>query len=183
MKETLTRTSILVLTLGALAACSTTNEEVEAVPEAVVAIAPEALDEMLQEADAVFQLGDWEAAAEAYREITAVDPGNALAWHHLGYALHADGELESALEAHERAAGCGGDFGAVGAYNAACVYSLWEKSDLAFEWLERSLEAGFVNLDALDNDPDFDNIRDDPRFEQLFALAEEKADSYEAQPR
>src|SRR5882724_8953741 len=54
----------------------------------------------IQAADALHMAGDIDAAADAYRRVIAVDPGNFAAWHGLGGArlrAHAYGEATDAL--------------------------------------------------------------------------------------
>ena len=54
-------------------------------------------------------------------------------------------------------------------YNLACTYSLWGKTDQALEALEQALERGFDDFEHIDDDPDLDPLRADPRFAQLLA--------------
>jgi len=45
-------------------------------------------------------------------------------------------------------------------YNLACCYGLLGKEVLAAKYLERSVKAGFDNIEHIKNDPDFDNVRE-----------------------
>jgi tetratricopeptide (TPR) repeat protein len=53
-------------------------------------------------------------------------------------------------------------------YNLACAYSLWGKTDEAFVYLKKSIEAGFDDVSHMDKDTDLDPIRDDPRYKALL---------------
>ena len=53
-------------------------------------------------------------------------------------------------------------------YNVGCFYSLAEEPDLALEALERSVAAGYNQIDWFMHDSDLDNIRHDPRFDALL---------------
>lgn len=53
--------------------------------------------------------------------------------------------------------------------NAACMYLRAGMKDEAFVWLEKSFGQGFGKKDWIDNDPDYDSLRDDPRFQALLA--------------
>jgi len=53
-------------------------------------------------------------------------------------------------------------------YNAACVYARTGERELAFETLAACLKGGWGNRDWIAHDPDFDPIRDDPRFQALL---------------
>lgn len=117
-------------------------------------------------AEKAWQSQDWKAAADAYAEVVEIAPDDGMAWHHLGYSLHALGRLDEALKAHVKAAEFP-DVGGVGAYNAACVHALQGRKDDAFRWLEKARKKGFANAEQLAIDSDMDSLRDDPRFAKL----------------
>ena len=123
---------------------------------------------MMAEADQHFQIGAWEEAAIAYRAVVKVNPDNGRAWYALGYALHANGQLDKAIAAHRRAAEFE-QFTGIALYNLACAYSLKGDADAAFEALARCREAGFDRLPSMEDDADFDNIRDDERYADFVA--------------
>jgi tetratricopeptide (TPR) repeat protein len=50
----------------------------------------------------------------------------------------------------------------------ASYYAAAEEKDLAFEWLEKALDARIPQLLHLKADPDFDPLRSDPRFHDLL---------------
>jgi len=52
-------------------------------------------------------------------------------------------------------------------YNVACLYALEGFTDEAITHLEKAVEAGFAHKDWVDNDPDLDSLRDNPRFKAL----------------
>lgn len=59
-------------------------------------------------------------------------------------------------------------------YNVACMYSLLDQKDDAFRYLDRAIElGGFTNDMAaqIENDPDFDKIRDDARYKTAIKKA------------
>ena len=85
----------------------------------------------------------------------------------LGLALHQQKKYDDAILWYRKAA----EFKptkAIALYNMACIHSLQGNNDAAFEQLEQSLAAGFNNFGQLEGDPDFANIRSDPRFQQLL---------------
>lgn len=58
-------------------------------------------------------------------------------------------------------------------YNLAALYSLEKKNDFALDYLDKALENGFNNFDALkpegkDSDPDLVNLRKDPEFKKVL---------------
>ena len=55
-----------------------------------------------------------------------------------------------------------------GAYNAACFEAIAGRRDEAFEWLQKAGEGGGPEVKGYaDEDPDFDALRDDPRYPGL----------------
>jgi Tfp pilus assembly protein PilF len=50
----------------------------------------------------------------------------------------------------------------------AAIYSALNETDLAFQWLEKAYESHDVFLAFLKIDPQFDNIRSDPRLEMML---------------
>ena len=117
----------------------------------------------LREGQALIQGGDFAGAESVFRAITARDDSHAQAWMLLGYALHAQKKLDEALAAHEKAATFP-EVAATASYNAACVHALKGDAGGASEWLDKARAAGHQNLAAIATDPDFDKVRDDPRF-------------------
>jgi non-specific serine/threonine protein kinase len=53
-------------------------------------------------------------------------------------------------------------------YNAACMYARSGQRERAFETLAACLKGGWGNRDWIAHDPDFDGIRDDPRFKAVL---------------
>jgi tetratricopeptide (TPR) repeat protein len=55
-----------------------------------------------------------------------------------------------------------------GAYNAACFETIAGRADEALEWLRQAVERGGPEVKRYaDDDPDFDALRDDPRYTAL----------------
>jgi adenylate cyclase len=52
-------------------------------------------------------------------------------------------------------------------YNVACLFALEGHHDRAIECLEDAVRAGFAHRDWVENDPDLDSLRDNPRFKAL----------------
>src|SRR5882672_814628 len=53
------------------------------------------------------------------------------------------------------------------AYNIACAEARASHADEALAWIERAVEAGYRNIDALASDPDFEILRSRPEFEAI----------------
>lgn len=57
-------------------------------------------------------------------------------------------------------------------YNLACTYSRWQKVEQALEALQKAIECGFDDTKHMRDDPDLDNIREDPRFKAMIEKIE-----------
>jgi Zn-dependent protease len=72
-----------------------------------------------------------------------------------------DLSAEAGRQAFERTKGAGI------AYNIACAEARAGRPDEALAWIERAVEAGYRNVDALASDSDFETLRSRPEFETL----------------
>lgn len=86
-----------------------------------------------------------------------------------------DKGLKHALEAAELAdGGDRDDLKSLSHYNVACMYAQTGKKDKAFEHLNKAIVLGGFGEDLagqIENDSDFEDIRDDPRYEKALAKA------------
>lgn len=109
----------------------------------------------------------WAPAIELYESFLRSQPGNGRGWFNLGFALHYSSEHARAVEAFKRAI----QFGyrnPTAMYNVACGYAMMNRRDEAFEWLDKSVEAGFEIGSQVQGDRDLDNLRSDPRFKRFL---------------
>ncbi len=128
---------------------------------------PSVSDLMIEGREAL-QAEDWAEAAATYKKVVEMQPDNGEAWHLLGYAYHAGGELEKAIPAHLKGAESK-QYKAISLYNLGCAYSLKKDADKAFDYLNQAAAAGFDDVHQVKSDPDMKNIKDDERFEKLIA--------------
>ncbi len=84
--------------------------------------------------------------------------------------LFFDGQRERAIEWAGRAAAAAPDDPAVW-YNVACAYAGMGEVEEALRWLEKLFGRGMGGREWALLDPDFDLLRDDPRFRALVAKA------------
>ena len=61
----------------------------------------------------------------------------------------------------------------VPAYNAACCYALLARTDEAFIWLDKSLDAGWRDVEHLRADTDLQSLHVDPRWEATVKRCQE----------
>ncbi len=123
----------------------------------------------MQEANALFQTQKWEEASRAYEAITREQPSNALAWSRLGMSLHSTGKFDRAIAAFHKAVAIGNNPFVM--YNLACSYARQGDKEKSFEWLDKSVNAGFPQVTRLDNDTDLAALRSDARFEEVKKIA------------
>lgn len=115
----------------------------------------------------------YEASFEKYKKATQIDPNYAGAYYNWGYALLEWAKLRESLEDDqsiiaEKFVKAYSLNETVGLYNLVCLYSLLNKKDEAFEWLEKALQTTPEAKENAQNDPDLDNLRQDPRFKELL---------------
>lgn len=128
-------------------------------------------DELKQQATSFLQSNEFGKAAEILGQLVERIPNDGDAWFHLGYSLHMDGQLEKAIEAHKKAVELNGN-PQTATYNLACAYSLLGDAEKARAFLKDAIELGFNDRSQVDNDSDFDNVRNDPEFLALLKTIE-----------
>jgi adenylate cyclase len=108
-----------------------------------------------------------ERAVELIERRLALNPGDLRALSLGPGALIDVGRTQEALDMADRAVALAPTDGGV-LHNAACAYAHAGRADEAIALLERRMKAaGTIYRDWIDHDPDFDSIRDDPRFVAL----------------
>ncbi|MEN3334545.1 MAG: eukaryotic-like serine/threonine-protein kinase [Blastocatellia bacterium] len=115
----------------------------------------------------------WAPAIELYETFLRSQPNNGRAWFNLGYALHYSRRHTKAIEAFERAIQL--DYRPpTSMYNVACGYAMLDRRDAAFEWLDKSVGAGFEISGYINGDHDLDNLRTDARFGKFADMASDQ---------
>ena len=60
-------------------------------------------------------------------------------------------------------------------YNAACTYGILTRNAEALDTLKKALAAGYGNLNWAARDADLDCLHDNPEFQKLVGLSDERA--------
>lgn len=129
----------------------------------------------LLEAQSLRKLGRAEEAAVINREairraerLLEVNPQNARVLSFGSGALQEDGQIERALEWGRRAESLFPDDMGVG-FTGVCLRARLGLKHEALDMLERLFERGWGKKDWIEKDPDYDSLRDDPRFQAMLA--------------
>ncbi len=66
------------------------------------------------------------------------------------------------------------NFYAVAIYNQACCLALDGKKEKALKILDESIDAGFTQLETLENDTDFESVKDEKKFKEIIEKLRKK---------
>lgn len=114
-----------------------------------------------------------EAAVEKYNKAIQIDENLSFAYNNLGRAMLELSKLKESMikdqeeikihfmKAYELE-------NETGLYNLACLYSLLDEKEEAFKWFEKTMQIPIYTRESIESDSDFDNLRQDPRFEALL---------------
>ena len=105
---------------------------------------------------------------ELARRHLAREPDDVRAMYLCAGALVECGGEQEGLSLLDRALEMAGNDPSV-LYNAACVFARTGRAERALESLEACLRGGWGNPEWIAQDPDFDSLRDDPRFQAIVA--------------
>ena len=105
-------------------------------------------------------------AIESINRHLELNPEEARAFNLGAIILARSGEVERAKQWNERAMSLAPDDDAI-LYNASCVFAVLGEEDQALAGLQRAIEAGLAGGDWVSHDPDWERLRDHPRFQTL----------------
>jgi serine/threonine protein kinase/Tfp pilus assembly protein PilF len=129
------------------------------------------------------RLGRNDAALDASRRALAaierrlsIDPGEARAWYLGAGMLFNLGERERAFDYAEQALAVDPEEVST-LYNVGCLYAQTGNKDRAIDNLAAAIQRGFASPEWIDSDPDWDSVRDDPRFQAIRRQMDPPAES------
>ena len=124
----------------------------------------------LTRAQAASAARNWAEAAPLWQKLVQSNPVNADYALNLATALFRARNYRDAIPAYEKALDLGADFPSNMAYNIACAYALLGDKEKALEWLSKSFDMGFRNLELARTDSDLASLHGDARFQQIVGL-------------
>jgi adenylate cyclase len=130
------------------------------------------LDPELAEAHAsrgivLTQLGQYHEAEKEFEIATQLNPKLFNAYYLGAILLVKEDEKEEAMKWTGKALSIAPNETKV-FYNAACIYSLLGEVELGLEYLGKAVDSGYASKEWIENDSDFDNIRDHPRYKEIL---------------
>jgi adenylate cyclase len=105
-------------------------------------------------------------ASKCIRKHLELNPDDARAYGLGAGSLARLGENEQAMQWCERAMSLAPDDDAI-LYNTACALAMLGEDERALDVLQRAIEAGLAGGDWVARDPDWERLRDHPRFQAL----------------
>jgi DNA-binding winged helix-turn-helix (wHTH) protein/TolB-like protein len=120
--------------------------------------------------------GDWKQAKALLDEAIHLLPEEPLIISLLGVYWALLGKPDEALECVARACATPKSFGHAhhSHYQLACIFALLGRRDVAFEWLERSVNSGFACWPFFLKDACLENLQTFPEFESLVSSLQAK---------
>lgn len=110
---------------------------------------------------------DYNNAIIEFTKAIEVDPKYAPAYVNRGVAYMQQKKFNKALDDLKQAEGLNPKDKMV-YYNLSAFYSIQNQRDRALDALDKTLELGFTDYDALRGDPDLTNLRRDPEFRKVL---------------
>ncbi len=115
------------------------------------------------------ELGRFREAIEPLSRAAQGDPRNIHIWLALGWCHKRTGRVDLAIESLEEALIVDPNDALVN-YNLACYWSVANSKRQALAYLERAFELADHYRTLVADEPDFDPIRNDPRFQALLRV-------------
>jgi hypothetical protein len=147
---------------------------------AQIAPASAVTPEIRAEANKFYQAQDWQKAADAYENITKLEPNNPNAHYRAGNSLLNLNKNTAALTHLEKAFTISPN--AVFAQFLAKAYARTGNKEKAYEVLDKSLTIGGISPEALSGDKDFDAIKAEQRFKDLVQKEDGAVNPCKASP-
>jgi tetratricopeptide (TPR) repeat protein len=127
--------------------------------------------------DSLYFLSDWKNAIPAYEKVLKTTAPTAIALNRLGYAYHNLQQYDKALANYKKALDTNPPppVSATLESRLARLSAIRKDTDEALTHLEKAITHGYLNVDELKNNSDFNSIRTDKRFIESLAMVTKNA--------
>lgn len=125
------------------------------------------LNEYFNEGKSYLNSKIYDMAEVAYQKVIAINPYFMDTYQNLSAVYIRSKRYDDAIAALDKAIAKKKDY-PYSYYNKACVYALQNKTDLAISSLFTAIEHGYNDLEAIETDPDLNNIRNSPRYRKVI---------------
>src|SRR6266545_1962951 len=124
----------------------------------------------LSEARAKSNAGEWKDAAALWEKVVRLNPVTGEFWYRLGEARYKSADYRNAIPAYEQALRLGVvGFPSSRARDIARCHALMGEKEQALKSLEKAFAIGYRRFDLIRDDPAFQSLRMEPRFQALVA--------------
>lgn len=123
-----------------------------------------------EEADALFQEGQWEAAADSFETLLDSDPSNGSNWFRLARSYEGLDEFEKANDAYSNALNNGYRPPGRARYSMARMLMRLGDENAALALLEDIATAGGPSYRTVQGAPEFQPLADNPRFQAVIKM-------------
>jgi tetratricopeptide (TPR) repeat protein len=141
----------------------------------------------LKLADSFYTKGDWQMAVQEYEDIIKADSsvGNAAVYNRIGYSYHNLKNYQTASKFYKIALTKNSPQQLLPFIYSrlARSYSLMNEKKLALESFDKAISTGYINVGELKEHKDFDNLRMEPKFNELASKLIEKVNPCSANPK
>jgi tetratricopeptide (TPR) repeat protein len=117
--------------------------------------------------DVLRELEQYQEAASSHSKALEINPDYHSAWHGKGLALMRLEQFDQAIESFNRAVELKSDDAGI-LYDQSCCYGLQGNIEAAIQVLQQAVDLDAKYREMAKTDSDFDNIRDDERFQTLL---------------
>ncbi|MDX1941482.1 MAG: tetratricopeptide repeat protein [Saprospiraceae bacterium] len=124
----------------------------------------------LQKADSLYTAGNMEAAYKLYSSYLKDNQALPITYARMGFACYRIGQFDEAIQYLQQGLDKNPAATSLPTFQARMAMAYGSKKDnaKALEWLEKAQLSGYFNLFEMDNEPGFANIRDEPKFQEIY---------------
>ncbi|HSL85328.1 MAG TPA: hypothetical protein VK861_00170, partial [Bacteroidales bacterium] len=123
--------------------------------------------------------GQKELAIEYFDRTVALEPNGYIGLRHAGIRAFLKGETDNGLAAiHRLEEANPSDSDSEHWYLIGNAYALLGDKSGCFRGLRKAIEGGFFNYPGMLNDPLLNSVRDEPEFQELLTMAQEKHEAF-----